>query len=112
MNDDKYIPDRGDIVWTVLNPRVGHEQSGRRPSIVLSRRLFSQRTGLVVICPITTKVKGLPFEIRIKSKNLAGAVLPIHIRSIDYNAREIRYIEKASIEILQKVSASVELIST
>ena len=67
MNKPIYIPDRGDIVWLVLTtPRVGHEQSGRRPALVLSPKTFTDHTGLAVICPITSKVKGLPFEIIIK----------------------------------------------
>ena len=112
MSDASYIPQRGDFVWVVLDPRVGHEQSGKRPAIVLSRRVFSERTGLAVICPITSKVKGLPFEIIVKTQSINGAVLPIHLRSIDINARKVQFIEKATEEVLRKTNRAVELIIT
>ena len=109
MNKTSYLPDRGDIVWVILDPRVGHEQSGRRPAIVLSKRLFTERTGLAVICPITSKVKGLPFEIIIKTQALDGAILPIHLRSIDINARKAQFIEKSSKKVLEQTAKAVEL---
>lgn len=97
-------------MWVVLDPRIGHEQSGRRPAIVLSRRLFSERTGLAVICPITSKIKGLPFEIIVKTKSIDGAVLPIHLRSVDIGARKAKFIEKASEETLKRTEKAVEFI--
>lgn len=110
MSKSVYLPDKGDLIWVILDPRVGHEQSGRRPAIVLSPSLFSERTGLAVICPITSKIKGLPFEIVIKSKNIDGAILPIHLRSIDINARKAQFIEKAPIAILEKTNKAVDSI--
>jgi len=110
MSKSVYIPDKGDVIWVILDPRVGYEQSGRRPAIVLSPSLFSERTGLAVICPITSKIKGQPFEIVIKSKNIDGAILPIHIRSIDINARKAQFIEKAPIAILEKTNKAVDSI--
>ena len=110
MSKNDYFPDKGDIAWAVLDPRVGHEQSGRRPVIVLSRRLFAERTSLAVICPITSKVKGLPFEIRVKTQKVDGVILPIHLRSIDINARKFQLIEKASEEVVAKTNRAVELI--
>jgi mRNA interferase MazF len=112
MSKELYIPDRGDFVWIILDPRVGHEQSGRRPAIVLSKRLLTERTGLAVICPVTSKVKGLPFEIRIQSKTLDGAVLPIHVRSVDVTARKAQFIGKAPEVVLQRVTEAVELLIT
>src|SRR5258708_39175507 len=110
MSKTSYIPQRGDFIWVILDPRVGHEQSGRRPAIVLSKHLFTERTGLAVICPITSKVKSLPFEIIVKTSSINGAVLPIHLRSIDIKARKIQFIEKASEEVFRKTSKAVELI--
>ena len=110
MSSNHYIPDRGDIVWVILDPRIGHEQSGRRPAIVLSRKQLTEHTRLAVICPITSKVKGLPFELRIKTKKIDGAILPIHVRSIDAVARNVTFIEKAAEEVLRKTSSAVELI--
>lgn len=110
MSSSQYIPDRGDVVWVVLDPRVGHEQSGRRPAIVLSKRQLTEHTRLAVICPITSKVKGLSFELRIKTEKIDGAILPIHVRSIDAVARKVTFVEKAPEEILLKATRAVELI--
>ncbi len=107
---NNYFPDRGDLVWLILDPRIGHEQSGKRPAIVLSRKTFAQHTGLAVICPITSKVKHLPFEIRVKSAVIDGAILPIHVRSVDIKARRISFIEKAPDVIIQKTTKAVDLI--
>lgn len=98
-----YIPQAGDIIWLVFDPRVGHEQSGRRPAIVLSPRLFSERTGLAIVCPITSKVKGLPFEIVLSKTKITGAILPIHVRSVDITARHAQFIERVSAGTLKKV---------
>lgn len=110
MSKDVYIPVRGDLIWVILDPRTGHEQSGRRPAMVLSNQLFTERTGLSVICPITSKVKNLPFEIRVKGLIVDGAILPIHVRSIDINARNVEFIEKAPDEITKLTVKAVELI--
>jgi len=108
--EPSYMPDRGDIVWLVLDPRVGHEQSGRRPAIVLSPKLFTERTGLSVVCPITGKIKGLPFEVVLSDTKTAGAVLPIHVRSVDAEARRMKYIERASNEVVETVNDYVQTI--
>src|SRR5438309_1267322 len=105
-----YVPDRGDILWLVFDPRVGHEQSGRRPAIVLSEKLFAKKTGLAVVCPITSKIKGLPFEIVLERTKTAGAVLPIHVRSIDWQIRKVQFIEKAPEQTTRLALQSVEAI--
>lgn len=95
MTKLSYVPDSGDIIWLDLNPRTGHGQSGRRPCLVLSSRLYSERTGMAVVCPITSKFKNLPFEIRLTNTKTVGAVLPIHVKSIDLAARQPEFIEQA-----------------
>lgn len=110
MSKEIYLPERGDFIWLVLDPRVGHEQSGRRPAIVLSKRLFTERTGLAVICPVTSKVKGLPFEIRVKTTKIDGAILPIHLKTVDVAARKSQYISTASNALLDKVTQAVMLL--
>jgi mRNA interferase MazF len=94
----------------ILDPRVGHEQTGRRPAIVLSQRLFTERAGLAVICPITSKVNGLPFEVKVKIKELDGAILPIHVRTVDVIARKSQFIRRATPRLLQKTTEAVQLI--
>ena len=110
MSSVSYAPQRGDIVWVILDPRVGHEQSGRRPAIVLRHASFTERTGLAVVCPITSKVKGLPFEAVVKTKSINGAILPLHIRSIDVNARKVQFIEKAPAAVIRQTLKAVAAI--
>lgn len=97
-----YVPRTGDIVWLVFDLRVGHEQSGRRPALVLSPRLFAERTGLAIVCPITSKIKGLPFEIKLSGTETKGAIVPIHVRSVDVVARKFQFIESVPKAILKK----------
>jgi mRNA interferase MazF len=110
MSDSSYIPDSGDLIWLDINARTGHEQSGRRPCLVLSDRLYAERTGMTVVCPITSKVKGLPFEVALKGTKIAGAILSIHIRSINLEARCPKFIESTSPEVLRRVRNYVTVI--
>lgn len=105
-----FPPSSGDIIWLDINPRTGHEQSGRRPCLVLSDRLYYERTGLAIVCPITSKVKGLPFEIALATTKTQGVILPIHVRSIDLEARFPEFIEKVPLEILQDTRDFVRVI--
>ncbi len=107
---DPYLPDYGDIVWLLFEPRVGHEQSGRRPAIVISEKSFSMHTNLALVCPITSQIKGLPFEVLLQDTTIKGAVLPIHVKSVDWNARKVKLIEKAPLELTNLVAQSVAAI--
>lgn len=102
-----YVPSYADIVWVVLEPRVGREQSGRRPAIVISTKDFSLRTSLTVACPITSNVKGLPLELELEGTTIKGAVLPIHVKSLDWAARKVKFIEKAPKELADDVAEMV-----
>lgn len=110
MTESAYIPESGDVIWLDLNPRTGHEQSGRRPCMVLSDRLYTERTGMVVVCPITSKIKGLPFEIPLSGTKTQGVILPIHVRSIDLEARYPEFIEKVSESLLKNTRDYVRVI--
>jgi mRNA interferase MazF len=112
MTSIDYIPERGDIAWMILDPRVGHEQSGRRPVIVLSHKKLAEHTNLTVISPITSKVIGLPFEVELKGTKTSGAILPIHIRSVDFRKRKAVFIEKAPEVILNKTIKSIQNLIT
>lgn len=103
-----YIPDRGDIVWMVLDPIIGHQQSGRRPVIVLSPRKLAEHTNLAVVSPITSKVIGLPFEVVLSGTKTKGAILLIHIKSVDFRQRKATYIEKAPSQVVAKTIKSVQ----
>ena len=92
-----YIPQQGDIVYVDLNPTKGHEQGGFRPAIIISNNLFNTKTNMVMACPITSNLKEFPTHYILEdTKKIRGAVLCEHIRSIDYLARNLTFIEKAS----------------
>ena len=83
-----YVPDRGDVVWLEFDKTSGHEQLGRRPGIVLSPLSYNARVGLAVVCPITSRIKGYPFEVVLPSGlPIEGAVLADQPRSVDWESR-------------------------
>ncbi|HNX60292.1 MAG TPA: endoribonuclease MazF, partial [Spirochaetota bacterium] len=82
----KYIPDRGDVVWLNFTPQSGHEQMGKHPALVLSPKEYNEKTGLAIFCPITSKEKGYPFEVKIKAKNVSGVVLSDQVNSLDWKS--------------------------
>lgn len=90
-----YTPDRGDIVWLSFDPQIGHEQAGKRPALVLSPRTYNEAAGLMLACPITSKVKSYPFEARLKAPKFDGAVLADQIRSLDWQARQVEFAGRA-----------------
>jgi len=92
-----YIPERGDIVWLDFDPQLGREQAKRRPAICLSPREYNEKSELALFCPITSKEKGYPFEVKIKGNKVEGVVLSDQIKSLDYIERNAKYIEKAGI---------------
>jgi len=84
-----WIPDAGDLVWVTFDPQAGREQAGRRPAIVLSSKAYNQKSGLAIVCPITSQVKGYPFEVVIPAgRGIRGAVLADHVKSVDWRARK------------------------
>jgi mRNA interferase MazF len=92
-----YVPDRGDAVWITFDPQAGHEQAGRRPAIVLSRRLYNNSSQLALFCPITTKPKGYPFEVAIPDgQPITGVVLADQVRNFDWKARKAVFICRLS----------------
>ncbi len=99
-----YIPKQGDICYMDFAPTKGHEQTGLRPAIVISRDYYNKYTGLVVLCPITSNTKNFPthYELK-KTKKIKGAVLCEHIRSVDFKARKLSFVEKISEEELDEV---------
>ena len=93
----KYIPKQGDIVFLDFNPTKGHEQKGTRPGIVISNDVFNINTKMVIICPISSNKKEFPTHYILEdSKKIEGSVLCEHTRSIDYETRNLKFIEKAS----------------
>lgn len=88
-----YVPERGDLVWLQFNPGAGHEQAGRRPAIVVSHAEYNRRVGLALFCPITSNVKGYPFEVIIpEGLGVDGAILSDQVRSLDWRVRKAKRI--------------------
>lgn len=104
-----YCPSRGDIVWVDLVPTLGHEQSGRRPAIVLSPLEYNRAVGLMLCCPITRKEKEYPFEVRIpEGFQISGVVLSDQLRSLDWKSRTTSLVAKAPREVVDDVLAKLQ----
>jgi mRNA interferase MazF len=108
-----YVPERGDIVWISLNPQAGHEQAGRRPAVVVSPKSYNGKVGLGLFCPITSQVKGYPFEVAVpQGLAVGGVVLADQVKSLDWRARKAelagRLPADARDEVLGKLGALLE----
>jgi mRNA interferase MazF len=102
----RYVPEAGDIVWLRFNPQIGHEQAGHRPALVISPAAYNGRTSLMLCCPMTTQVKGYPFEVALAGSR-AGAVLADQVKSLDWVERKARYKGKATPTELASVRAKI-----
>jgi mRNA interferase MazF len=105
-----YVPNRGDIVWVDLNPTLGREQAKTRPAIIVSPRSYNQKTGLALMCPVTSVQKEYPFEVMIKTSKVTGVILSDHIRSLDWRARNVTFIVKAKPALTQEVQTMLKLL--
>ena len=104
-----YIPDRGDIVWITFNPQAGHEQAGRRPALVLSPAAYNDKVGLSILCPITSQIKGYPFEVLIpEGLKISGVILSDQVKSLNWKARQAELVCRLSSvavdEVMQKLN--------
>lgn len=106
----KYIPEQGDIVSLSFDPQIGREQKGRRPAIIISNKIFNQHLGLSFACPITNTKRNFPFHIEIESENITGYIMGEQMKSIDYNSRNIKFIEKADQKTLNKILGIIDSI--
>src|SRR5437016_5846779 len=92
MRPSPYVPDSGDLIWTEFDPSRGREQAGRRPALVMSSAQFTENTGLAVVCPITSRIRPFPTSVVLPpGLPIEGEILTSHIRSIDTEARPVRY---------------------
>ena len=101
-------PDRADLVWLSFSPQAGREQAGRRPALVLTPRAFNERVGLAFVCPITSRIKGYPFEVALRGiGDIAGVVLVDQLRSLDWRARQAELAGKAPAAVMDEVLAKL-----
>ena len=107
----KYVPQRGDIVWLEFNPQAGREQGGHRPALVVSLRAYNEKVGLALFCPITSNIKGYPFEVVLPDKHeVSGAILADQIKSLDWRVRDAKKLARAPKDVLQEVLAKIQLL--
>ena len=109
-----YVPRCGDVVWLTLNPQAGHEQTGRRPAFVISTESYNRKVGLALFCPVTSQIKGYPFEVLIpEGLPVAGAILSDQVKSLDWRARNAALIcilpAETTSEVLQKLGTLIIL---
>lgn len=105
-----YVPEKGDFITLSFDPQAGHEQKGRRPALILSNHLFNQATGLAIACPITNTDRKIPFHLPVpSSSSLTGFVMVEQVKSIDYRARQAKFVEKAPSELVEDVIALVDV---
>lgn len=106
-----YCPKRGDVVWLSFEPRAGREQAGHRPALALSPETYNRRTGMAVFCPITTQVKGYPFEVAIPHGSKAvGAVLSDHVKSQDWAARRSQFFCRLPDAVVSEVLSKLNVL--
>jgi mRNA interferase MazF len=99
-----YVPEAGDLVWLTFDPQAGHEQRGRRPALILSPRSYNSKARLALACPITSHVKGYPFEVPLPpGPKISGVVLADHVKNLDWQARHIAFEAKAPADVVTDV---------
>lgn len=98
-----YIPQKGNLVILSFDPSSGHEQKGRRPALIISNEVFNKALGLAIACPITNTDRNFPFHIKLEAKNLKGFIMTEQIKSIDFNARKVKFVKKVDEDTLNQV---------
>ena len=103
-----YVPDAGDIVWLEFDPQAGHEQARHRPALVVSPASYNGKTGLMVCCPMTTQLKGYPFEVPIDAGGIPSAVLADQVKSLDWKIRRAKKKGSAPADVVTHVRAKIK----
>lgn len=102
------VPDVGEVVWLKFDPQAGHEQAGHRPALVVSPASYNSKTGLMVCCPMTTKIKGHPFEVVAQIDGVDCAVLSDQVKSLDWKVRQAKKKGVVSAEVMLHVRAKMK----
>jgi mRNA interferase MazF len=102
-----YVPERGDLVWIEFDPQAGHEQAGRRPGLVISPKSYNAKAGLALVCPVTSQIKGYPFEVALTKGCINGAVLTDQVRSLDWSTRRAEKAANVDDQVLELVLAKI-----
>jgi len=102
-----YIPDRGHIIWIDFDPQAGREQARHRPALVLSPKAYNRKTSLCVLCPMTSRIKGYPFEVLIEEGE-SSVVLADQVKSLDWKARKAKKKGEVDEEVLAEVVGKIQ----
>ena len=106
--DDGYVPERGDLVWLQFDPQRGGEPPGRRPALVISPGSYNRTVGLALVCPVTSRVKGYPFEVPLPDGlEVQGAVLCDRLKSLDWRSRSATRIGTVSDDVMRDATARI-----
>jgi len=107
---NKYEPQQGDIVWVSFDNTKGHEQQGKRPALVVSRDHYNKKVGMALMCPITSQQKGYPLEVKLQDSETKGVVLADQVKSLDWQERNVKLKEQASLSVVKKVIDKITLL--
>lgn len=103
-----YVPDAGDVVWLAFDPQAGHEQAGHRPALVMSPASYNSKVGLMVCCPMSTKIKGHPFEVVMQVDGVECAVLSDQVKSLDWKVRAAKKKAVVTADAMLHVKAKIK----
>lgn len=99
-----YVPNAGDLIWLTFDPHAGREQRGRRPALVLSPSAYNRKSSLALVCPITSRVKGYPFEVALpEGLAFSGVILADHLKSVDWQERRAEPAGRVTPQVLAEV---------
>ncbi len=113
MAQGRFVPQRGDIVKMSFDPRWRHEQAGWRPALVVSPALYNRASSLALLCPITSRAKGYPFEVALPDGlAVSGVILADQVRSLDWRARKAKLVDRAPMPVVREVLARLEPLVT
>ena len=101
-----YVPNTVDLIWLTFDPQAGREQAGRRPALVLSPAVYNEKTDLALVCPISSRVKGYPFEVPLpEGLPISGVVLSDHLKSLDWKQRKAEFVARVPAEVVSDMVA-------
>jgi mRNA interferase MazF len=104
----RYVPDVGDVVWLEFDPQAGHEQAGHRPAVVLTPASYNAKTSFIICCPLTTQIKGYPFEVVTQIDGIRSAILADQVKSLDWRIRNAKYKSKVDLRDLGEVRSKIK----
>jgi len=107
MAASSYVPAAGDVVWLEFDPQAGHEQAGHRPALVISPSSYNGKSGLMLCCPMTTKIKGYPFEVITEVEGTSSVIIADQVKSLDWRARNAKKKDEVSPETLRQVRGRI-----